>query len=297
MATLPTTSAIEQHEIVSATEWTTRRKELLRKEKEFTKLRDELSRERRELPWERVEKQYAFEGPAGKQTLADLFDGRSQLIVYHFMFGPGWVEGCPSCSYLGDHFDGSTIHLAHRDVTFTAVSRAPFAQIEAFKQRMGWRFRWVSSFGGDFNFDYHVSFTPEEKAKGKLAYNYAVVEFPSEEAPGLSVFYKNSAGEIFHTYSTYARGLDILVGAYNFLDFAPKGRDEEGLKHSMAWVAAPRQVHGQLLCRSRGRRTKLRRSRSRIPLLAGAWLVSDLRRARSSPSTVDSSRDKARASE
>jgi predicted dithiol-disulfide oxidoreductase (DUF899 family) len=235
MATQLTSAGIQGHEVVSPKEWIASRKELLRKEKEFTRLRDELSRQRRELPWEKVDKQYVFDGPNGKETLADLFDGRSQLIVYHFMFGPGWQEGCPSCSYLADHFDGSLVHLANRDVTLAVVSRAPYAQIEAFKKRMGWRFKWVSSFANDFNRDYHVSFTKEEMAAGKVSYNYNMVEFPSEEGPGASVFYKN-AGDIFHTYSAYARGLDILVGAYNFLDLAPKGRDEDGLAFSMSWV-------------------------------------------------------------
>jgi len=236
MTTAGTTTGIQEHKVVSPKEWIASRKELLRKEKEFTKLRDDLSRQRRELPWEKVEKEYVFEGPSGKETLADLFDGRSQLIVYHFMFGPGWEEGCPSCSFLADHFDGSLVHLANRDVTLAVVSRAPMAQIEAFRRRMGWRFKWVSSFGNDFNRDYHVSFTKEEMARGKVNYNYDLVEFPSEEGPGLSVFYKNNGGELFHTYSSYARGLDILVGAYNFLDLVPKGRDEDGLAFSMAWV-------------------------------------------------------------
>jgi predicted dithiol-disulfide oxidoreductase (DUF899 family) len=236
MATLLTNTGVHEHEVVSSEEWTESRKELLRKEKEFTKLRDELSRQRRELPWEKVEKEYVFEGPNGKESFADLFDGKSQLIIYHFMFGPGWEQGCPSCSYLADHFDGSLIHLANRDVSFVVVSRAPLEQINAFKKRMGWKFRWVSSFGSDFNYDYHVSFTKEEQANGKVYYNYGVTEFPSEEAPGASVFYKNPAGEIFHTYSSFARGLDILVGTYNFLDLAPKGRDEDGLAFSMAWV-------------------------------------------------------------
>jgi len=236
MTTAATTTGIQEHEVVSPKEWIASRKDLLRKEKEFSKLRDDLSRQRRELPWEKVEKQYVFEGPNGRETLAGLFDGRSQLIVYHFMFGPGWEEGCPSCSYLADHFDGSLVHLANRDVTLVVVSRAPMAQIEAFKKRMGWRFKWVSSFGNDFNRDYHVSFTKEEMAKGKVNYNYDMVEFPSEEGPGASVFYKNDGGELFHTYSSYARGLDTLVGAYNFLDLAPKGRDEDGLAFSMAWV-------------------------------------------------------------
>ena len=230
-----TSRGVQEHKVVSPKEWIASRKELLKKEKEFNKQRDELSRKRRELPWEKVEKNYVFEGPNGKETLADLFDGRSQLIVYHFMFGPGWQEGCPSCSFLCDHFGGSLVHLANRDTTLVVVSRAPIAQIEAFKKRMGWNFKWVSSFGTDFNYDYHVSFTKEEQAKGKVPYNYDMVEFPSEEGPGASVFYKKE-GEVFHTYSTYARGLDMLLGAYNFLDLTPKGRDEEGLAHSMAWV-------------------------------------------------------------
>jgi predicted dithiol-disulfide oxidoreductase (DUF899 family) len=230
------TTTLHHPQTVSHAEWIEARRKFLAKEKEFTRLRDELSRQRRELPRERVEKQYVFEGPRGKETFGDLFDRRSQLIVYHFMFGPGWSEGCPSCSYLADHFDGMTIHLAHRDVTFAVVSRAPFAQIAAFKKRMGWRFHWVSSFGRDFNYDYHVSQTEKEKASGKVEYNYTTMEFPSEELPGASVFLKDANGEIYHTYSAYARGLDILVGTYNFLDLAPKGRDEDGLKHSMAWV-------------------------------------------------------------
>jgi predicted dithiol-disulfide oxidoreductase (DUF899 family) len=222
--------------VVSNEEWLTARQELLAKEKEFTRQRDELSQQRRELPRVKVEKNYVFDGPKGKETLADLFGDRSQLIVYHFMFGPGWKEGCPSCSYLADHFDGSVVHLAHRDVTLVLVSRAPLPQIEAFKKRMGWRIKWVSSHGNEFNYDYHVSFTKEEMAKGKVYYNYEMIEFPSEEGPGASVFYKDAAGDIFHTYSCYARGLDILVGTYNFLDLAPKGRDEGALTHTMAWV-------------------------------------------------------------
>jgi predicted dithiol-disulfide oxidoreductase (DUF899 family) len=230
------TSKMEQRKVVTPAEWVAARTELLKKEKEFTKLRDELSRQRRELPWEKVQKEYVFEGPNGKRTLADLFDGRSQLVVYHFMLGPGWKEGCKSCSYLADHFDGATVHLAHRDTTFTAISRATLPEIEAFKKRMGWRFNWVSSFGSDFNSDYHVSFTKDELANAKVYYNFGMTEFRVEEGPGLSVFYKDEAGEIFHTYSSYARGLDILVGTYNFLDFTPKGRDEDGLAFTMAWV-------------------------------------------------------------
>jgi predicted dithiol-disulfide oxidoreductase (DUF899 family) len=230
------TNAMEQSKVVSPKEWLAARVELLKKEKEFTRLRDELSKQRRELPWEKVDKPYVFDGPKGKETLADLFGDRSQLIIYHFMLGPGWAEGCPSCSYISDHIDGSVVHLAARDVRLAVVSRAPYAEIEAFKKRMGWRFHWVSSNSADFNFDYHVSATKEDLAKDAVYYNYTMQKFPSEERPGTSVFYKDAASNIFHTYSSYGRGLDILIGAYNWLDIAPKGRDEEGLKHSMAWV-------------------------------------------------------------
>ena len=225
-----------QHSVVSHTAWIEARKQFLAKEKEFTRLRDELSRQRRELPWEKVDKAYEFDGPRGRVALADLFDGRSQLIVYHFMLGPGWEAGCPSCSYIGDHFDGSTIHLANRDTTLIAISHAPYQEIQAFQKRMGWKFMWVSSFGGDFNYDLHVSFKPEEMAVGTVDYNYSMTGFPSEEAPGASVFFKDPSGQIFHTYSTYARGLDILVGAYNLLDLVPKGRNETDLPHTMSWV-------------------------------------------------------------
>jgi predicted dithiol-disulfide oxidoreductase (DUF899 family) len=228
---------MEPHKIVSHDEWIAARKAYLAEEKAFTRARDALARKRRELPWEKVEKNYVFDTPQGKQTLADLFGGKSQLIVYHFMLGPGWEAGCPSCSFLADHFDGAAIHLAQRDVSFVVVSRAPLSEIEAFKRRMGWRFKWVSSFGSDFNSDYQVSFTSAEKAGSKVFYNYEFIDsFPSEERPGASVFYKNPAAEIFHTYSTYGRGLDILIGTYHFLDLAPKGRDEDGLAWSMAWV-------------------------------------------------------------
>lgn len=225
-----------QHSIVSQEQWLAARKALLAREKEFSRARDELSRQRRALPWVKVGKTYSFDGPAGKETLADLFGGKSQLLVYHFMLGPGWVQGCPSCSYLADHFDGANIHLAQRDVALVVASRAPLAEIEAYQRRMGWRFKWVSSFDSDFNRDFHVSFTAEELANGEVNYNYAMTKFPSEEAPGLSAFFKNESGEVFHTYSAYARGLDTLIGAYNFLDLAPKGRDEAALPWSMAWV-------------------------------------------------------------
>lgn len=223
--------------VLTSAEWLSARKALLAKEKEFSRLRDDLARHRRELPWEKVEKRYVFDGPNGQPTLSDLFNGRSQLIIYHFMFGPGWKEGCPSCSFISDGFDGTLAHLAARDTTLAVVSRATLPEIEAFKKRMGWKFMWVSSSGSDFNFDYHVSVTKENIGKAETEYNYAMVEFPSDERPGASVFYKNAAGEVFHTYSTYARGLDILLTTYNLLDLTPKGRDEEGMQpHAMAWV-------------------------------------------------------------
>ena len=224
------------HPVVSRGEWLEARRMHLAREKEFTRLRDRLGAERRALPWVKVDKPYVFERPQGTVTLPELFGGRHQLIVYHFMLGPGWQEGCPSCSFLADHIDGAVVHLAQRDVTLLAVSRAPLRQIAAFKQRMGWRFTWVSSYGSEFNFDYHVSFTKAQMAGGAVDYNFAPREFPSEEAPGLSVFYKDEHGDVFHTYSAYARGLDLLVGAYNYLDLAPKGRDEEALAFTMAWV-------------------------------------------------------------
>jgi len=227
--------ADKQTEIVSESEWLVARKDLLTREKEFTRQRDALSAARRELPMVKIEKEYVFDGPDGKETLADLFEGRSQLIVYHFMFGPGWEEGCKSCSYLADHFDGANWHLPHRDVTLVVVSRAPLSAFAPYKKRMGWRFKWISSHGNNFNFDYHVSFTKEEEKKNKVNYNYRVAEFMSDELPGLSVFYKDEDGDIFHTYSTYARGLDILVGTYNFLDLVPKGRDEDP-ESTMSWV-------------------------------------------------------------
>jgi predicted dithiol-disulfide oxidoreductase (DUF899 family) len=224
------------HKIVSQDEWLTARKAHLAKEKELTRLRDQLAAERQELPWVKVEKDYVFDGPAGRETLADLFAGRSQLLVYHFMFGPDWEHGCPSCSFLADHIDGANQHLPHRDVAPLAVSRAPLARIEAFRWRMGWQFKWVSSYANDFNHDFHVSFTPDEMARGEVDYNYAMGAFPSEEAPGLSAFYRDPNGTVFHTYSAYARGLDLLLGAYNYLDLAPKGRDEAELPWTMAWV-------------------------------------------------------------
>jgi predicted dithiol-disulfide oxidoreductase (DUF899 family) len=222
--------------VVPEPEWLVARKDLLTREKELTRLRDEVSRHRRELPWVKVEEEYVFDGPNGKETLSDLFENRSQLIVYHFMFAPGWEEGCKSCSYLADHFDGANWHLPHRDVTFVVISRAPLSELEAYKKRMGWKFKWLSSYGNDFNFDYHVSATEEEKTKGKIFYNYRTDELIGDEMPGLSVFYKDENGDVSHTYSTYGRGLDILVGAYNFLDLVPNGRDEDLLDFTMDWV-------------------------------------------------------------
>jgi predicted dithiol-disulfide oxidoreductase (DUF899 family) len=224
------------HPTVSRDEWLAARQALLAKEKEFTKQRDAISAARRALPWVKVEKDYVFDGPDGKETLADLFDGRGQLIVYHFMLGPGWEQGCPSCSFLADHFDGAVVHLAHRDATLVVVSRAPLAEIQKFQKRMGWKFKWVSSYGTDFNHDYHVSFTEDEMKNGEVVYNYQKSEFPSEEAPGVSVFARDEAGNVFHTYSAYARGLDMLLGTYNFLDMVPKGRDEDDLPFTMSWV-------------------------------------------------------------
>ncbi|MBV9637880.1 MAG: DUF899 domain-containing protein [Methylobacteriaceae bacterium] len=227
---------MQQHPVVSREEWIEARTRFLAKEKEFTRLRDELSEERRALPWVRVDKKYVFEGPAGRETLADLFGGRHQLIVYHFMFDPSWEAGCKSCSFWADNYNGIIAHLNQRDVTHVAVSRAPLAKLEAFRQRMGWTFKWVSSHESDFNFDYQVSFRPEDLAKGEVIYNYAKRKSSMTELPGLSVFYKDDDGQIFHTYSCYARGLDLLNSAYNHLDLVPKGRDEADLPFSMSWV-------------------------------------------------------------
>jgi predicted dithiol-disulfide oxidoreductase (DUF899 family) len=223
--------------IVSREEWLDVHKRHLVNEKELTRRRDQLSAARRELPWVRIDKPYVFEGPNGKETLADLFGGRSQLIVKHFMLGPGWKEGCVGCSFHSDHIDGAVPHLAQHDVTLLAVSRAPFAEIEAFKRRMGWRFKWVSSYGSDFNYDFHVSFTQDELAKGEVYYNYELRKLQSEEMSGISVFYKDVAGDIFHTFSSYARGGDILLGTYNYLDLTPKGRNETGPNYNLTdWV-------------------------------------------------------------
>jgi predicted dithiol-disulfide oxidoreductase (DUF899 family) len=241
------TSTIENPKIVSRDEWLAAREKLLAREKQLTHERDAVAAERRQLPWVKVEKNYVFDSLGGKRTLADLFDGKSQLIIYHFMFGPEWNEGCPSCSFNMDHTDGALVHLAQRDVSFAAISRAPLSKIEAFKKRMGWRFIWVSSYETDFNYDFRASFTQDEMAKGRVDYNFDLVEFPSVEAPGISVFYKDNSGSIFHTYSAYARGTENVVNTYNYLDLVPKGRDEDRLPFTMSWVRHhDRYTDGQL---------------------------------------------------
>jgi predicted dithiol-disulfide oxidoreductase (DUF899 family) len=226
-----------QHQMVTRDHWIAARKQLLAKEKEFTRLRDQLSAERRALPWVKVEKRYVFDGPNGKETLADLFGGHSQLIVKHFMLGPGWSEGCVGCSFELDHVDGILMHLAQRDVGYIAVSRAPLAEIEPFRKRMGWHVKWVSSFGNDFNYDFNVSFTPAEIAAGEGYYNYARGKLPIDEMSGRSVFYKDTDGDVFHTYSSYGRGGEDFLGTYRYLDIVPKGRDETGPRGNLSdWV-------------------------------------------------------------
>ena len=227
---------LQKQDVVSYEEWMKTCQQHLQKEKAFTRLRDQLSEQRRALPWTKVEKEYRFDSEAGHQSLSDLFAGKSQLIVYHFMFGPDWEAGCPSCSFWADNFNSIDVHLNARDITLIAVSRAPLKKLQAYKKRMGWVFNWVSSFESDFNADFAVSFTEEELNSGQRYYNFKTSGFPVSEAPGVSVLYKNEEGEIFRTYSCYARGLDILNGAYNYMDIAPKGRDESELPMPMAWV-------------------------------------------------------------
>jgi len=222
------------HPVVSRDRWIAERKALLAREKELTHLRDQIAGERRKLPWVRVEKRYVFDTQGGPRTLADLFEGRSQLIVQHFMLGPGWEQGCVGCSYMADHTDGMTVHLAQRDIAWVAISRAPLVEIERFKHRMGWQFEWVSSHGSTFNHDFGVSFTPEDMASGEVYYNYAMQRFPHDEAPGISVFYKDDAGDVFHTYSTFGRGVEVMMGAYDMVDLTPRGRDEAD--GAMGWV-------------------------------------------------------------
>jgi predicted dithiol-disulfide oxidoreductase (DUF899 family) len=227
----------EAHAVVSHADWLTARRQLLQKEKEFTRLRDELSAARRRLPWEQVTQSYVFEGDAGQCSLADLFDGCSQLIVYHFMFAPEWEAGCKSCSFWADNFNGIPVHLRHRDVSFVAISRAPLAKLRAYARRLGWSFPWYSSYGSSFNFDLHVSFTPEEQRAGEAYYNYERRRIPTSDLVGISVFCRDQRGQIFHTYSTYARGVDMMNGAYHYLDLTPKGRDEAAQPgHPQAWV-------------------------------------------------------------
>jgi predicted dithiol-disulfide oxidoreductase (DUF899 family) len=227
---------MEKHEVVSREKWIAAREQLLAKEKEFTRLRDQLSERRRALPWERVEKDYVFEGPKGKETLAQVFDGRSQLVVYHFMFAPEAEVPCKSCSFWADNFNGIIAHLNQRDVTFVAISRAPLSKLQAFAKRLGWSFKWLSSGGNDFNYDYNVSFRPGDAGKGVASYNYKPTETTMADLPGISVFSRDAEGQVFHTYSCYARGLDMMNTAYHYLDLVPKGRDETELPHTMSWV-------------------------------------------------------------
>jgi predicted dithiol-disulfide oxidoreductase (DUF899 family) len=224
------------HRVATRQEWLRARLALLEREKAHTRERDELALLRRELPWLRVEKPYRFVGPDGARTLLDLFGARSQLLVYHFMFGADWDAGCPSCAFVADHVDGALVHLAARDVAFAAVSRAPYPKLAAFRARMGWRFPWFSSHASDFNPDFQVSATDEDREKGEFLYNYRTVEHTVDELHGISAFARDPAGSVYHTYSTYARGAEGVVGTYAWLDLAPRGRDEDGLDFPMAWV-------------------------------------------------------------
>jgi predicted dithiol-disulfide oxidoreductase (DUF899 family) len=235
MAKIKTVHGVKEHKVVSQKEWLAARKRLLVKEKKFSKLRDQMNQQRRDLPWVKVEKEYVFDTAQGKQTLADLFGGNSQLIVYHFMFGPGWKEGCAHCSFWADHYDSVHHHLGQRDTTFAVISRAPLKEIAPFKKRMGWRFNWVSSNGSDFNYDFNVSFTPEELKNGTAVYNYAPLDMDMDEREGVSAFYKDRKGDIYHTYSAYARGIDLMNTTYNFLDLTAKGRDEKP-EARQSWV-------------------------------------------------------------
>ena len=227
---------MKHRNVVSRDEWLQARQAHLVKEKEFTRMRDELTRDRQAVPWVKVDETYGFDGANGPETLSELFDGCSQLMVSHFMFHPDWEQGCKSCSFIADNYDGSSVHLRARDVAFVAVSRAPLAKLEAYKQRMGWDFKWVSSENTAFNKDYHVTFTDAEVTSGDAFYNYRNNGFPFPEAPGMSVFYKDADGTVYHTYSCYGRGLDLLIGTYNYLDLVPKGRDEQQLPYTMEWI-------------------------------------------------------------
>jgi predicted dithiol-disulfide oxidoreductase (DUF899 family) len=227
MPRIKTVRGIENRKVVSQKEWLVARKKLLLEEKKFSKLRDQLNLQRRKLPWVKIEKEYIFDGPEGQVTLADLFCRHSQLIVYHFMFGPGWKEGCEHCSFWADHFDSVTLHIGQRDTAFVVISRAPWKEIAPFKKRMGWKFRWVSSFNTNFSFDFQVSFTPEQIKSGVLPYNYGRIKMKIDELQGVSAFYCDKQGDIYHTYSSYARGIDLMNTTYNFLDLTAKGRDEK----------------------------------------------------------------------
>jgi predicted dithiol-disulfide oxidoreductase (DUF899 family) len=235
MPKIKTARGMENRKVVSQKEWLAARKKFLAKEKRFSKLRDTLNLERRKLPWVKIEKGYFFDGPNGKMSLADLFCGKSQLLVYHFMFGPGWKEGCAHCSFWADHFDSANMHIGQRDTAFAVISRAPLAEIKPFKKRMGWQFKWVSSFASDFNFDFNVSFTPEQIKRKALPYNYGTWKMKIDELQGLSAFYRDRNGDIYHTYSTYARGIDLMNTTYNFLDMTAKGRDEKP-GEAQSWV-------------------------------------------------------------
>jgi len=224
------------HTVVSRDHWLADRKALLAREKELTQLQDRIAAERRALPWVRLETDYVFDTPDGPRHLSELFQGKRQLLVQHFMLGPGWEQGCKSCSFMADHLDGAAIHLAHRDIALLVVSRAPLAEIERFKRRMGWQFAWASSNGNDFNRDFHVSFAPEDRQDGEVYYNFHMTPFPQTEAPGISVFCRDDVGQVFHTYSTFGRGVEVMMGTYPLVDLTPKGRDEAGLSYTMEWV-------------------------------------------------------------
>lgn len=236
MNAVTATPNLTDHPVVSRPQWLAARRALLAREKELTRLQDQIAQERRALPWLRVAKDYVFDTVQGPRRLDQLFEGRSQLLVQHFMFAPGWEQGCKSCSFMADHNDGADIHLAQRDVTLLAVSRAPLAEIERFRQRMGWRFRWVSSFGSDFNHDFGVNFSQDEMSSGSVDYNYVRQPFPHEEAPGISVFCRDEAGQVFHTYSRYGRGVEVMMHTYALIELTPRGRDEDALDYPMAWV-------------------------------------------------------------
>ena len=236
---------LQGHKVVTREEWLSARVDLLKKEKEFTRLRDELSSKRRELPWVHVDKEYTFDAPSGKVTLADLFNGRSQLIVKHFMMPPGQKNPCVGCSFESDHVDGALVHLENHDVSFVAVARAPIGEIEAYRKRMGWRFRWVSSFGGDFNYDFHASFTPEQLAAGTAFYNYRIEpQMPLEDLSGFSVFFQDDRGRIFHTYSAFGRGAEEVLTTYMFLDLTPRGRNETGPNRNLTDWVRPHDRYG-----------------------------------------------------